>query len=176
MSRLSVPRASTAVAFVAVVVAVLAVMFPGLGFGDPGESSGGSPTNAFMNTVPGGCSQVDHEGVNPMPTAVAFDQGSHLLVYFTSQWRALDVSGTLLLGFELLHADGEFVTGTPLWSEEASLVTPASGTVMYTFEDVPPGLYTVQMFAQTRPARPLGHPHVILENCALTVIVVPGAE
>jgi len=176
MRRLTASKAWAAVAVVAAIVAVLAVMV-GVSIADPGESSGGSPTDVFMNTQPEICTQADREGVNAMGTAVDFDQGSHLLVYFTSQWSGLNDDKELLVGFEILDVDGEFFADSPLWADGTAQSTHGSGTVMWTFEDVPAGDYTVQMIAQVRtgpvPAHAAGT-HALLENCALTVFVIPA--
>jgi len=175
MRRLTASKAWAAAAVVAAIVAVLGVMV-GVGIADPGESHGGSPTDVFMNTVEPSCTQADREGVHAMGTAVDFDQGSHLLVYFTSQWSGLNDDKELLLGFEILDVNGE-VFRSPVWADGTAQSTQGSGTVMWTFEDVPAGDYTVQMFAQVRtgsvPAHAAGT-HALLENCALTVFVIPA--
>jgi hypothetical protein len=174
MRRLSASRAWAAVAVVAAIVAVLAVMvFSGVGIGAPTISHGGSPTEVVMNTVPETCTQVDREGGHLMQTPVDFDQRSHLLVYFTSEWTAGETPVDLRLGFAVVGVDETFFT--PVWELGKASKVPASGTVMYTLEDVPAGDYTVQVFAQTHDTRPATVTHAVLNHCALTVFVTPVA-
>lgn len=176
------PRASRAVAVVAAIVAVLAVMgFPGVSFGVPTTVHGVSPSDVFMNTEPEVCAEVDLAGSGLMHTAVTFDQDSHLLVYFTFEGSGFGTRTELLLGPEVADEAGDLFRGRPFeWGFVGNAASAhTSGTVMWTFEDVPAGSYFVSMThrVETIPSGLPGgsHPSAVLENCALTVFVIPVA-
>lgn len=189
MRRPSTPRPSTAVAIVAAIVAMLAVMFPGLGFGQTSTSHGVTASDVYTTT--GGkiegeiCAHVDTFGVpGPvLPTRVTVTEPSNLLVYFTSEWSGLETDTELLLNFMVKDDAGNFVVGTPFeWGVSNDPRLHDSGTVMWSFDDVEPGAYDVFMDARTDPVPgPSGggntnnNPAATLENCALTVFVSPVA-
>jgi hypothetical protein len=189
MRRPSVPRASTAVAIVATIVAVLAVMFPGLGIGATTTSHGLTPTDVYTTVEPepeGSCAVVDTFGTPPvLPTQVTVSATSNLVVYFTSEWSGLSSDTELLIQFRINDEAGNFLTNTPFeWGvgNKGSLRTHDSGTFMWTFQGIEPGTYTVFVDARTDPVPgPPGggntnnNPSAGMGNCALTVFVSPTA-
>lgn len=188
MRRPSGFRASTAVAVVAAVVALLAVMFPGLGVGQTSTSHGVTPSDVYTTTGPPGgeiCAAVDTFGVPPvLPTRVTVAVPSNLLVYFTSEWSGLEANTELLLNFQVHDDAGNFLASTPFeWGVGSDPGIHDSGTVMWSFDDVDPGAYNVFVDARTDPVPgPHGggentnnNPTAALENCALTVFVIPVA-
>ena len=186
MRRLSAPKASTAVAVVAAIVAPLAlVAFPGLGIGETRTSHGVTPSDVFTSTEQEICAEVDTFGTGPiLPTEVSVAATSNLLVYFSSEWSGPEADTELLLGFIVNDDAGNFVTSTGFeWGVSTSPRLHDSGTVMWSFDDVLPGVYHVLGDARTDPVPgPRGggntnnNPGAVLENCALTVFVIPVAE
>lgn len=184
MRRPSVLRASTSVAIVAAIVAVLAVLLPGLGFGHTSTSHSVTPSDVYTTTEPQICGEVDTFGVPPiLPTRVTVpEQPSNLLVYFTSEWSGLEADTELLLNFQVKDDEGNFVVGTPFeWGVSNDPRLHDSGTLMWSFH-VGPGAYDVFVDARTDPVPgPSGggntnnNPNATLENCALTVFVSPVA-
>lgn len=172
MKRFSAPKASTAVAVVAAIVAILAVMFPGLGFGQPTTSHGGPPSEVFMQATPAVCLT---DG-SPMAQELTLAETSHLLVYFTGEFSGLGVNETGFLWFRL---DG---TDTNLdWQFPGHSLPETTGTVMWTFEDVAAGPHNVSAQALVRAANPNSDQETgregsaDLDHCAFTVFVIPVA-
>jgi hypothetical protein len=101
------------------------------------------------------------------------------LVYFSSEWSGLDTGAELLLSFAVNDGAGNFFVGTPFgWGLGNNPRTHDSGTVMWSFDDVQPDVYDVHVDARVDPVpgpHGGGHPSAVLENCALTVFVVPAA-
>jgi hypothetical protein len=187
MRRPSVPRASTAVAVVAAVVAALAVMFPGLGFGQTSTSHGSTPSDVYTTTGPPPgeiCTYVDTFGVAPiLPTRVTVAVPSNLLVYFTSEVSGLEADTELLLSFTVRDDAGNFVDGMGEWGVSNDPRLHDSKTIMWSFENVAPGTYDVFVDARTDPVPgPAGggntnnNPSAALEQCALTVFVNPSVS
>jgi hypothetical protein len=179
MRRPSVPRASTAVAIVATVVAVLAVMFPSLGFGQTTGVMGGSPSAVYMNKNPDFCATVDNAGGSVINQEVVVDAESHLLAYFTFEWGNLNERLEGLVDIALLASDETVVGDSREWGFPGHKIPRTSGTVMWSFEDVPPGTYTVHGAARVDqiPGGGLRDSELSagLEECALTVFVIPAA-
>jgi hypothetical protein len=183
MSRFSAPRASTAVAVVAAIVAVLAVMFPGLGLGQTTGVKGGSPTAVYMNKNSGFCAEVDNFGGSVISQEVTLDAESHLVTYFTFEWGTLSERLEGLISFALLDATREFpenvVAGSNEWGFPGNRIPRTSSTVMWSFENVPPGTYQVHGTARVDQAPAGGQPGTEatagLNECALTVFVIPAA-
>ena len=187
MRRPSVPRASTAIAVVAAIVAVLAVMFPGLGFGQTSGSHGGVPSDVYMQTQDSSedvfCADVPADGVTAMPQQFELAGTSHVLAYFTFEWEGLDARE-----FGVLHLE---LDGVPSTTSEYEFTAPhamfksnetVNGTVMWSFSNVAPGTHTVAVYAAVDDLDPLpgatGQDSDLfanLGNCALTVIVTPAA-
>jgi len=165
-----------------VLLGVLAV--PGLGFGETTTSHGLTPSDVFTTTEPEVCAEVDTFGTPPiLPTEVSVAATSNLLVYFSSERSGLKASTELLLSFRVNDDAGNFVMGTPFeWGVSNDPRLHDSGTVMWSFDSVEPGVYEVLGDARTDPVpgSPGGgntnnNPTAVLENCALTVFVIPTA-
>lgn len=174
MSSFFARRASTAVALVASAVAVLAVMFPGLGFGET-TTSQGAPSNVFMQRNPGNCATVDGGGAAVMTQDITLDVPSHLLVYFTAEWGSLSSyeEGLLDAGLDF-QSDFE-------WGSSGHTIPRTTSTVMWSFDSVPAGTHNVGVGARVDASPAGGNPPGInpssdLNECALTVFVVPVAE
>lgn len=144
-----------------------------------GPAPPGSPIEVFTNTEPEICAVVGTDGGTAMPTPVSVGTQSRLLVYFTSERSGFDTHTELLVTFEVLAGDN-IVASTPFeWGNlGVALRGHTSGTVMWPFADVSPGNYTVRVGSRVDPLPgPLGGgtPTAALENCALTVFVIPDA-
>lgn len=185
MRRFSEPRASTSVAIVASAVAILAVVFPGLGFGETISFQGGPPSNVFMNTETNVCNGDDKIGGEPvalLPTAVQVDQESDLLVYFTGTWSRPSgpESGLILTlqveGESVLASSAEFLNNTDSGHDERS--AHITGTVMWSFPDIAPGSYTASAIGVVPGFVPgtNGQSGVNVQACALTAFVMPVLE
>jgi hypothetical protein len=185
MRRLGAFRASTAVAIVATIGAVFAVMFPGLGVGETTTSHGLTPTDVFTSTEPEACADVDTFGEAPiLPTQVSVSTTSNLVVYFTSEWSGFNTDTELLLGFRVNDDAGNEVVSTGFeWGVSLDYARlHDSGTFMWTFDGIQPGVYSVFVDARTDPVPgPPGggntnnNPSAGMGNCAMTVFVVPAA-
>jgi hypothetical protein len=168
------------------VVALIAVLaFPGVGFGVTATSHGLTPTDVFSSTEPETCAVVDTFGTAPiLPTQVSVSTTSNLVVYFTSEWSGFSTDTELLLTFRVNDDAGNEVVSTPFeWG--VSLDYPRlhdSGTFMWTFDGIEPGVYSVFVDARTDPVPgPPGggntnnNPSAAMGNCAMTVVVSPTA-
>jgi len=169
-----------AAAVLGAIVALLAlVALPGLGIGVTTTSHGLTPSDVFTTTEPEGCALVDTAGTSTMLTLVNVAATSNLLVYFSSESSGLNTNSELLLSFAVNDDTGHFVVGTPFeWGLSSSPRTHDSGTVMWSFNDVQPGDYDVLVDARVDPVpgpHGGGNPSAVLENCALTVFVIPVA-
>jgi len=177
MRALSTSRASTVVAVVSATVAVLAVMaFPGISIGVPPTSR--SPSHVITNTEPEICGDVDRNGIGTMSTDVVFREASDLLVYFTGEFSGIDPNTELLLGFRVWDAVG-LQASTPFeWGFVGNVRgAHSTATVMWSFADVPRDDYDVELSARVDPlpGPGAGDNAAVLENCALTVFVIPVA-
>jgi len=152
--------------------------------GEPPPAPGGSPTDVLTTTEPQVCASVDTFGTAPiLPTKVSVAATSNLLVYLSSEWSGLNPDTELLLSFRVNDDEGNFVIGTPFeWGVSNDPRLHDSGTVMWSFDSVEPGVYEVLGDARTDPVPgPTGggntnnNPTAVLENCALTVFVIPAA-
>jgi hypothetical protein len=177
-------RTSMVVALVAFTIAIVAVMFPGIGLGETSTFRGGPPSDVFMNTDTGVCNGEDKVGPEPadlLPTAVQVGGESDLLVYFTSTWSAPSGSPTELLlsvqieGEELFATSPEWIANTGTGGSERD--AHGVGTVMWSFRDVAAGDYTVEAtghiaeFPGTNSQSGAN-----LQACALTVFAMPVVE
>ena len=176
------PIAAAVVGAVAAVLVIVAL--PGLGIGEPTTSHGLTPSDVFTTTEPETCAEVDTFGTPPiLLTEVSVAATSNLLVYFSSEWAGLEADTELLLSLRVNNDEGNFVVGTPLeWGVSNDPRLHDSGTVMWSFDDVQPGVYFVLGDARTDPVPgPAGgenthnNPTATLGNCALTVFVNPVA-
>lgn len=183
MRRFSVPRASTTVAVVAAIVAVLAVMFPGLGFGLSSTSHGGTPTDVYSTVDDEVChgDRIGTEDVVLVPTTVQVGQQSHILALFGGMWSGFEMDSALLIRIEIFDGNG-FQRVSPGFSVNNGQVH-GSGTVMWTFENIPAGTYTVQAVVALFPEHGAfvphgntGHTGANVQNCALTLFVNPSVS
>jgi len=159
---------------VAAIVAVLAVMFPGLGIGQTTESHGGTPSGVFMQTNPDVCAVVGLDEETAMEQQLTLASPSHLLVYFSYGWGSL---GTHEEGKLAIRLDGQGPTlnfpGNPPGRQ--------AGTLMFSFANVGAGSHTVDVSARVDPIPSSEHPPVAPKTaagvgpCALTVFVMPVA-
>jgi hypothetical protein len=177
MRRAPAPRASTAVAVVATIVAVLAVMFPGLGFGQAHGIHGGSPTDVFMQRAEDEqvCAPigVNADGVTIMPLQVEVNGPSHVLVYFSFELGGLDTNERAQVNPNLDGGGG--ADFDPVFSGNSDGRVP--GTVMHVFPDVDPGTHTVDIFSSIFQVGPRDQGQLLasMGDCVLTVFVIPVA-
>lgn len=182
MRRPSAMKPSTAVAVVAAIVAVLAVMFPGLGIGQPTTSHGGTPSDVFTKTQPAhasgaGCVEdVNPDSVTDFPLQIEVATTSHVLATFTFEWFGLERGevGGLNLVLDGVGPGAEYDFVAP--EAPRARVNP-NGTVMWSFPNVEPGTHTVAVFAVVNQLGSIGDPDLGagLENCSLTAFVMPVA-
>jgi len=173
MRRLSASRASTAVVVVAAIVAVLAVMFPGLGFGQSTFSHGGSPSDVYMQTDPNTCLNAGPNGQTAMEQFFDLGAESHVVVYFTSEWARLN---THERGHISMGLDGGPEVPVEGWRFSGTVSSHTSGTVMWTFDNVAPGHHRVNVFARVASIQHDAEERSAdLNSCALTVFVMPVA-
>ena len=178
-----------AVAVLGAVLALIAVVaLPGLGIGETSTSHGVTPSDVYTTTGPPGgelCAVVDTFGVPPvLPTRVTVGVPSNLLVYFTSEWSGLEADTELLINFRVNDDSGNEVVNTPFeWGVGNDPRLHDSGTLMWSFDGIEPGAYDVFVDARTDPVPgPPGggntnnNPTAALENCALTVFVIPSPD
>lgn len=170
--------AAAAVGAVFTVLAIAAL--PGVGIGSPTTSHGGMPSDVFTTTEPEVCAVVGPGGASAMSTHVTVGATSNLLVSFSSERSGLDSLNTeLLLSFFVLDDEGEFVVETPFeWGLGTNPRTHESGTVMWSFDAFQPGTYDISVGARVDPVpgpRGGSDPTAVLENCALSVTVIPVA-
>jgi hypothetical protein len=167
----------------AIIVLISVVALPGIGVGETTTSHGVTPSDVYTSTEPEVCADVDTFGTAPiLPTEVTVETRSNLLVYLSSEWSGMEADTELLLSFRVNEA-GEFLMGTPFeWGVSNDPRLHDSGTVMWSFDGVEPGVYEVLGDARTDPVPgPRGggntnnNPAAVLENCALTVFVIPAA-
>ena len=103
------------------------------------------------------------------------DVESNVLVYFTTRWGRLNVGeeGLLYLGSAGQPDSNE-------WSWDGTPSSRISGTVMWTFDHVPPGDLNAYAWARVDPlpGGPSGNPRPVADvtACALTVFVMPVEE
>lgn len=159
-----------AVAVVATIVVVLGVMV-GVGIGQPTSSHGGTPSEVFMQTDTGVCSDYG------MAQEVTLAETSHLLVYFTGEWRGLGVNEAGYLWFRLDGTDTNFDWYFPGQNRPETTI----GTVMWTFQDVAAGTHTVSVHSEVRvvnatPGGSRGEASADLQSCALTVMAIPPVQ
>jgi hypothetical protein len=106
-----------------------------------------------------------------MSQTVTLHRASNLLVYFTFEWGALEAGEEGLLEFAL---DG--VNASPEspfeWGFAGNVIPHSSGTVTWSFADVPAGTHMVAARGRVQG----GDLNALLDDCALTVFVTPSVE
>jgi hypothetical protein len=167
-------------AFGAIVTLLALVVLPGVGIGDPTVSHGGSPSDVYMRTEPAPepCAEVPADGMTAFPQEIEVQVPSHVTAYFTFEWSGLDAREVGLLNVVLDDVGpGPNYEYTPT----ASRANP-NGTVSWSYPNVQPGMHTVGVYAAVDDLDRLpggtgqdGELFAALENCALTVFVVPVA-
>jgi hypothetical protein len=160
------------------VIAAFAVLaLPGVGIGDATTSHGASPSDVFMSTDPGLC-QLDPVGTEPASVGaiqVEVDEVSHVLGYFTSTWVGFGQETELTLRLEITDG-GDFFESSSEWIARGGR-GHTTGTVMWAFDDIEPGVYTVQLSANVSPSQGAVHSGdgATLHTCAMSVFVTPVA-
>ena len=179
-------RTGYTVTVVAATVAVLAVALPVLG--DTLASHGGTPTDVYTATDPDVCqkgepdTKIGSEQLEMLPMTVTVGQESHLVTYLGGMWSGFKDDAALILWVELFNQDSGVSRLSPGFSVTNG-TTHNSGTIMWTFENVNPGTYTMQGLVALFPARGAFVEHGVtdfrganIQNCALTVFVNPVVQ
>lgn len=166
-----------AVAVVAVVVAVLAVMLPGLGFGQTETvfSHGGTPTDVYTRTFDStGCGQValNQGGHEIMHQNFTLQAESDIVVWFTFQLVLTDSrqEGSFQFGLDGTGTNQTWQVAAPGSTTANKFGTSQSTTLMWSFDRVPPGDHEVEEFAA------VSRGSAELNGCAMTVLVAPSAN
>jgi hypothetical protein len=177
MRRLSAPRVSTAVAVVATIVALLTVMSPGLGFGQEETFfSHGGPPDEYTQTHPGDvCVHVDSSGTQQvMAQEFTIEAPSNVTAYFSSRVGLVQPREVVFLSFRL---DGFEQPEWPFTTTGSSTAKyfggQGSAMIMWTFDHVAPGAYSLETFARVTGGQV---PSADVNQCALTVFVSPVEE
>jgi len=167
------------VVFVVMAVVVL-VAIPVAGMSDTLSVSGGTPSGVFMSVeTPVARFQLcpeDPVGTDPVsfgPTTVEVGQTSHVLAYFTSTWVGFERATELTVRLEISDGDG-FFESSPEWIARGGR-GHSTGTVMWAFLDVEPGVYTVQPSANVGASQGAVNSGdgATLHTCALSAFVIP---
>lgn len=138
------------------------------------EFEGRSPSDVLTSSIVGMCLSVGPTAARAIEQEVSIRTRSHLSVSLTAEWAELDESEEGRLAFELAGPAG--TARSDAWTFGGDRRAGASGTVAWSFEDVAPGTYSVVAVASVRAFGGSGsqvEPSAGLENCALTVFVVP---
>lgn len=171
-----------AVTVVAATIAVVAVMFPGLGFGQTTSIHGGTPTDVYTKEIEGVCGTLTPGGAPPdfMTQDFILDAPSNVLVYFTTGLSGLTTDEDASVNF-ILDFGTESISDSPSWDFPGNQFAKASGTVMWSFKDVPVGPHSVIIGSEIIVSPTVGghgqqsQPSADFDNCALTVFVTPVA-
>ena len=128
-------------------------------------AQGSPPPVVYFKTVSAICLEFGAVGEDVMTQTVTLHRESNLLVLFTFEWGALDVDQEGLLHFTL---DGQ--APAPFeWGFAGSAISRTSGTVTWSFTDVPAGTHTVAARARVEG----GDVSAGLNECALTIFAFP---
>jgi hypothetical protein len=174
MRRLTASRAPTAVAVVAAIVAVLAVMFPGLGFGQTNSGHGASPSDVYTQTFDDdfcGNTTLNQGGQTIMDQEFTLEAESNVVVYFMFQFGFQSPRQEGLMAFALdgVSTNKEWGVAAPGSTTAQSFSVRQSTTLMWSFDNVAPGDHSVQAFARVSTGS------AGMSGCALTVLVSPVA-
>ncbi len=174
MSRLSVPRFSTAAGVVAVVVAILAVIFPGVGFGQTNSGHGASPTDVYTQTFDDdfcGNTTLNQNGQTIMDQEFTLEAESNVVVYFMFQFgfHTPRQEGLMSFGLDGASTNKEWGVAAPGSTTAQFFSVRQSTTLMWSFDNVAPGDHSVQAFARVSTGS------AGMSGCALTVLVSPVA-
>lgn len=138
------------------------------------DFEGGSPSDVSTRSFAGTCLDAGAAHREALPLEFTLRARSHLLVSFTAEWAALDAGEEGRLAFEVVGPRG--TERSDAWSFDGERNLHTSGTVTWSFEGVAPGTYTVAAVASVRDSGASGSREDLsagLENCALTVFVIP---
>ena len=141
------------------------------------EFEGGSPSNVTTRSSAGTCLNAGAVDRGALPGEIRLEARSHLFVSFTAEWAGLDAGEEGRLAWEVVGPAG--TERSDAWSFEGEGNLHPSGTVTWSFEAVPPGTYSVAAVASVRAlgaTRSETDLSAGLENCALTVFVIPAGE
>ncbi len=127
-------------------------------------AQGPPPSDVFMKTESGTCLAVGAEGRDAMTQTLTLARESDLLLYFTFEWGSLNLDEEGLLSRRLDDTPPPFE-----WSFAGNAFSRTSGTVMWSFADVPAGTHNVAAHARLEG----GDLSAQLNGCALTVFVIP---
>jgi hypothetical protein len=174
MSKRSVPRFSTAVSALAVAVAIVAVIFPGVGFGQTNSGHGTSLSDVYTQTFDDdycGNATLDQNGQSIMGQEFSLDAKSNVVVYFTFQFgfETPRQEGLMSFGLDGASTNKEWGVAAPGSSTAQSFSVRQSTTLMWSFDNVAPGEHSVQAFARVSTGS------AGMSGCALTVLVSPVA-
>lgn len=145
-------------------------------------TSHGTAGDVYTATDPDVCQKggdkIGREQLEMLPMTVTVEQESHLVTYLGGMWSGFKNDAALILWVELFNQDSGVSSLSPGFSE-INGITHNSGTIMWTFENVEPGTYTVQGLAALFPVRGAFVEHgagANIQNCALTVFVNPAVQ
>lgn len=139
-----------------------------------GEFEGGSPSDVSTWSIAGTCLNAGAADRGALPREITFEARSHLFVSFIAEWAGLDAGEEGRLAFEVVGPSG--TERSDSWSFDGGPNLRPSGTVTWSFEGVGPGTYSVVAVASVRASGASGSQTDLsagLENCALTVFVIP---
>lgn len=157
------------------------ILLAGIAFALTSESHGGTPTDVFTATNPGVCAEVDGFGGPVIQTEITVSQTSIVSVAYTFEWGTLNPRLEGLVDIGLLDRQTEqVVAGQGEWGFSSGNIPRQSGTVTWSFPNIPPGNYWVVGAARV-DAFPSGGPAGLggsdlsagLNECSLTVLVSP---
>jgi hypothetical protein len=116
---------------------------------------------------------INPDSVTAFPLEIDVAVTSHVLAYFTFEWTGLDRGEVGLLNLVL---DGTGPGSQYDFAKTRARINP-NGTVMWSFPNVGQGRHTVAVFAWVDRIGSIGTPDLLagLENCSLTVFVMPSA-
>jgi hypothetical protein len=122
------------------------------------------PRNVFLQTRGNDvCLNVTADGQDAMTQTVTLHTQSSLVLYFTFEWGSLSSDEEGLLAPTLDSSGSPFE-----WGFVGNDISRTSGTVMWSFANVPAGTHTVGFGARLQG----GDVSAELNDCALTVFVV----
>jgi hypothetical protein len=170
----SVPRFVTAASVLAVVIAIVAVMFPGVVLGQSNSGHGTSLSDVYTQTFDDdycGNTTLDQNGQSIMGQEFSLDAESNVIVYFTFQF-GFDTprqEGLLSFGLDGTSTNKEWGVAASGNTTAQSFSVRQSTTLMWSFDNVAPGDHSVQAFARVSTGS------AGMSGCALTVLVSPVA-
>jgi len=125
---------------------------------------GSPPREVLMKTRSGTCLSVAAQGQHALTQTLTLPRESNLLLYFAFEWGSLNPDEEGLIAPTLDGPESPFE-----WSFAGNAFSRTSGTVMWSFANVPAGTHTVGPIARLEG----GDLSAQLNECALTVFVVP---